>query len=361
MFFYVGIILDGASYNVLAMVLVLAGLFNLMKKGTSKKKIIPQGILMFLIFFTKQNIGVYYIISVIAFELILNRNKKGNILNLVKMGIVAYILLMVSIIIMHFTGILEGFINYAIMGLSEFKENLFIEKMNMFILLCAVLVFDVWGVIALHTTKNMFSRRTKIFLIFALTNIFTIYPFANEYHIKYAFFITILLAIYLFDRVVAKTDFSAKTMDKLIVILTSIGFIVTINQVKMECYDQVYVSDRYETIEGYGIDSELYNDLEHYESYLKTTENKVLCISKYSNFYSVIYKDFNGVFDIPNLGNFGKEGEEGLIEKVKNMENTEFVLYHEYNTQEPNKLRRYIKENYKLKHRDTKFDVYHND
>lgn len=361
MFFYVGIILDGASYNILAMVLVLAGMLNLMSAASSKKKIIPQGILMFLVFFTKQNIGVYYIISVIVYELILNRNKKGNIQNLIKMGIIAYFLLMISIIIMHFTGMLDGFINYAIMGISEFKQNLFIEKINMFILLCAVLVFDVWGVIVFHTSKNMFSRKTKILLIFVFTNILTIYPFANEYHIKYAFFVAMILAIYFFDKIVAKAAFSAKTMDKLIVILTSIGFIVTINQVKMECYNQVYVANGYETIEGYGINFDLYNDLQHYEEYLKTTKNKVLCISKYSNFYSVIYKDFNGVFDIPNLGNFGKEGEQGLIEKINTMKNTEFVLYHEYNTQEPKKLREYIKENYKLKHRDVKFDVYYND
>lgn len=361
MFFYVGIILDGASYNILAMILMLAGIINLMDSRSSKKKVIPQGILMFLIFYTKQNIGVYYIISVITYELILNRHKKGTIWNLVKMGAVAAGLLMGSIIVMNYLGILSGFINYAILGIKEFKENLFAEKAWLFIILALVWVFDVWGVIAHHTTKNMFSRKTKILLIFTIANILTIYPFANEYHIKYAFFITILLAIYFFDKIVAKTAFSAKMMDKIIVIITTIGFFVTVNQVNMQCFDQVYIINGYETIEGYGINKELYDNLIRYEKYLETTDNKVLCLSKYSNFYSVIYKDFNGKFDILNLGNFGVEGEKGLIKEIEDMEDTEFVLYQEYNTQEPYELRKFIKENYKLKHRDIGFEVYHNE
>lgn len=357
MFFYVGVILDGASYNILALVLVMAGILELMNRNKiTTKSIIKQGILMFLIFFTKQNIGVFYTISVFVYELLINKEK---IVKVLKMLLVAIVLSVISFFIMHLCGILDGFINYAVLGIKEFSANYFIEKKGMLVALLLIYVLVIYGVIYFHATKKMYAKKVKLLLVFATTNIFTLYPFMNEYHIKYAFFITLIMAVFYLDRMIDKTLFSSKAMDKIILIMMSIGFFVTTQQVRMENYDKIIVGEEYKIIQNFGIDEDEYRLLKRYEQYKNSTKNKTICISKYSNLYSVVFKDFNGIFDIPNIGNFGKDGVNGVIEKIEEMHNIEFILYYDYNSQESSEIRAFIQKNNEAIYRDADMSVFY--
>ena len=56
----------------------------------------------------------------------------------------------------------------------------------------------------------------------------------------------------------------------------------------------------------------------------------------------------NGDFDLLFKGNFGFEGENGLIEKIKKMENTQFLISNNEEEdiyQESKKVKEYIKNN----------------
>ena len=65
----------GATYNVLALLFCLIGV-NLSIKKDVKYYSLKQGITIFLIFMTKQNIGIYYSIANIIIQLVLNKHKK---------------------------------------------------------------------------------------------------------------------------------------------------------------------------------------------------------------------------------------------------------------------------------------------
>jgi hypothetical protein len=84
----------------------------------------------------------------------------------------------------------------------------------------------------------------------------------------------------------------------------------------------------------------------------KKSGKKVVILSSYAMLYSENYSSLNGMFDLPNSGNYGKEGEKGLIEKIKNLpsgtiilvqnkERSEYEIY-----QYSKKTREYIYNNY---------------
>ncbi len=77
-YFSYDLVTGGASYNTLAVLFVLIGTYYSLKEMASNKFIILNGILMYLIFFTKQNIGAYYVIATILVQtgMIEGRNKK---------------------------------------------------------------------------------------------------------------------------------------------------------------------------------------------------------------------------------------------------------------------------------------------
>lgn len=63
-------ILDaGANYNILAIMFVLLGIYITLKYNNTKRLTILNGIIIYLIIFTKQNIGVYYLIGTILMRI----------------------------------------------------------------------------------------------------------------------------------------------------------------------------------------------------------------------------------------------------------------------------------------------------
>lgn len=63
------IVHGGANYNVLAILFVLLGIYITLKYNNTKKFTILNGIIIYLIIFTKQNIGVYYLIGTILMRI----------------------------------------------------------------------------------------------------------------------------------------------------------------------------------------------------------------------------------------------------------------------------------------------------
>ena len=72
---------SGANYNTLAILFSLIGLSLYVSKKSNN---LLQGLIAFLVFFTKQNIGIFYIISVLIYELYINKLSKKYIINQIK-------------------------------------------------------------------------------------------------------------------------------------------------------------------------------------------------------------------------------------------------------------------------------------
>lgn len=72
-YFMYTIVHGGANYNILAIMLALLGIYITIKYNNTKRFAILNGIIIYLIIFTKQNIGVYYLLGTILMRIF---NKK---------------------------------------------------------------------------------------------------------------------------------------------------------------------------------------------------------------------------------------------------------------------------------------------
>ena len=121
-----GIISAGANYNVLCMLWVIIGIIIQIDGKNTIKQDVLQGVIIFLTFFTKQNIGVYYILGLLTNNIIkIHKNKKfkENIISLIIDFGVALVLLIIALLGMHMHGCLSEFINYCVLGLNDFHRN----------------------------------------------------------------------------------------------------------------------------------------------------------------------------------------------------------------------------------------------
>ena len=110
------VILLGASYNILALDFFLLGIL-LHLKG---KNDYIQGIIMFLIFMTKQNIGIYYMIAYLIYSLAEHKKIKKLIIPY----IIEIILLAIYFLYLLLNQNLYNFINYTFLGVKEFGKEM---------------------------------------------------------------------------------------------------------------------------------------------------------------------------------------------------------------------------------------------
>ena len=109
-----------------------------------------------------------------------------------------------------------------------------------------------------------------------------------------------------------------------------------------------YNIDKKSPYYGGVIEKEKIQNINVVENYIKNNENNVIILSYKAALYMVPIQRNNGMMDLPFKGNLGKDGEKGLIEKIKNMENTEILIVKDEKDimwQESKLVREYIKEN----------------
>ena len=118
-----------ANYNTLSLAFFVIGLSCMLKENLTKKDFILQGMIAFLITFTKQNMGIYYLLAVMVVIFFEKMTVKKKMMNLFTVLILFFLLGIGSIVYFQYAGILNGFIDYAILGIREFGEkNILINK-----------------------------------------------------------------------------------------------------------------------------------------------------------------------------------------------------------------------------------------
>jgi len=117
---------NGANYSTLALLFWLLGMNFIIKKDKFEIKPIQQGIISALVFATKQNIGVYYLIAITLFTIYNYRKERKTILKkLVSTYIIFALITAIWCIILALQGQFIDFINYCVLGIGEFAKNHF--------------------------------------------------------------------------------------------------------------------------------------------------------------------------------------------------------------------------------------------
>ena len=138
---------NGANYSTLALLFWLLGMNFVIKKDKFEVKPIQQGIISALVFATKQNIGVYYLIAITLFTIYNYRKERKTILKkLVSTYIIFALITAIWCIILALQGQFIDFINYCVLGIGEFAKNHF-DFQDWRIILYAIPVFALVGLI----------------------------------------------------------------------------------------------------------------------------------------------------------------------------------------------------------------------
>jgi 4-amino-4-deoxy-L-arabinose transferase-like glycosyltransferase len=357
----------GANYNVLVIIFFIIGLLLSIKKFTFKQKTynILQGIIIFLIFLTKQNIAVYYTIGLLLSELFMtNKNYKTFVKSMLEKIIIAVIFISIYLVILYFNGKLNNFINYTILGIPEFSSNFFfgIESIKNIGIIC---IISVVGIMAIFKKNNAVYISSKmrnniiILLSFGICMEFTAYPIFNLYHTMLGGYIIYILGFYLLDIIfIDNLNKIKKYLVFTAVILLTIFLIFSLIMLIL------YISfDRCEEIKVYKniiVDKDLKEDILNVDRYIKYKESlgiKVVIFSGDAALYMVPLNKSNGNIDLPFLGNMGANGETRMLEKLNGLKNTEILIVKDEEDvfrQESKLIRKYIMQHYMYKRRNRK-------
>lgn len=364
---------SGVNYNVLGLMFWLLGMYLIVRKEDLEINPLEQGVISALIFATKQNIGIYYLIGLSIF--IIYKYRK-NIKNILKKLICTYLFFVLVTLIWVFVLILQGqfkdFINYAFLGLGEFANRNIIFDSE-YIIFYSIPFLTLIGLIFIKrklnlTHENKFIRNTIFFLCFMFPSLFMGYPIFNETHIVLATFISIIYCIYCIEQLVIK--FKELFNLKVVKIILSLYLIILVGINMYYIYDyfnMILAKDYKYTYNqpffGTYVTEEMDNKIKEIVNFVKEKElnnERVIIFSSEANIYQLVLNGNNQDFDMPLLGNWGYKGEERVLNKIKSLENTYFLINDEDITGQESKLiKSYIRDKYAKIDEISGFEVYY--
>lgn len=369
MFTY-GIIGAGANYNILAYIFFQLGVWLILKMKVGTKKDIFQGIILFLVFFSNQKLAAGYFAALVIYAL-WNKNLKS----LIKELAVTAILVGIYFIYLYTQNNLYNFINYTILGISEFGARNSIFKSSFIINIIPVLsaVFTIAMYITLAKLMSKYEKENskkyikelKTMLIFSLCTLVLIIPIVNVYHMQLAsvlILVTFMYEIHLFIYPIINNEklpaITSAIIGILLIIMTILSIKEIINYTKI--VNEIPIDS---PLYGSIIEDDLQKDIEDVTTYIKNSDKEVIVLSTYAPFYSIVLSDLdNNEYDWALRGNLGTEGEEGLTSKVKKLKNTQILLYGDEENSEIYQFvfdtANYIKENMKYIGKIHSFSIY---
>lgn len=359
-FFMIGIIKGGANYNVMVLIPILIQILLIVK---DKENDIMTGILLFSTFMLKQNVFVYFALGIFAYKISSNGNMRKKIISLIKIYLTSILGIILFLLLLYLDNNLYNFINYCFLGLLEFKKENVIgslldaERLYISIISISFMLFLINNkkskeILGLDRLKNI-----KVFLCLGIPLLLIAYPIFNYYHSTLASLVLIIGTIYgieeiLLKELLNKTRKKEKVVYIILIIIWLIYCLYTIIYMINVLNKDEYYFNKNEPFFGYIVQEEEVENIKTVCKFIK--ENKksgidVKILSCKANMYMVPLGINNGIFDLPNLGNFGKDGEEGLINKIKNLKNTVILIETETDKniigQESKKAREYILQN----------------
>lgn len=362
----------GANYNVLAYGFYLLGFYLILKLPKGNVKSIIQGIMIFIVFLTYQKLGAAYFIAIIAYEII---NK--DIKSLFKELLTAFILLIAFLMCLYINKNLYDFINYVILGMNEFGSKNWAIEGNIF----SILLFLLIPVLTLVSTiiiskaikskldlKNKQDIIKKMYIIFAfaICTYIIIIPIVNIYHVYLASILILINLMYIIHFLIKPIieEESIKTIINSIILCIIIVFLISNLKGIYEYISLAKYTSKESPFYGAIINPELDETIKNVSEYIQNNDKDTIVLSTYAPLISLYLNDLdNKDFDLPLRGNLGKDGEEGLIEKIKNLNNTQILLLHE--TEDEKELYQfaydvsdYIRQNYQYIGQIDKFDIY---
>lgn len=364
------ILLDG-SYNTLAITFVIVGLIYSIKNKNTLFSNIIQGLIVFLVFISKQNIGVYYFLGLIIYQLLIY--KKKSIKNILVQGITFIVLFLGYLTYLKINGNLYNFINYAFLGIGEFANRNIKINISGIVFIISEIIILVTIIYLIYTNKIKFKNEEKNISILlgtvSISMCLIAFPIINIAHVLLASITFFIFIFYLLDRMILNDILSSKKIisikKAIIILLVIIGICINIYFNIPYILEITKANYYFKNSPYYGsiATTETLDEIEEICNYIKEQNKQgteVKIISYYSNLYMNILNKNNGKMDLPFYGNLGKEGEKGLIFEINNLQNTKILILKEEDNlyQESKKVTDYIRKNLEYEMEINRFYIY---
>ncbi len=314
---------------------------------------------MYLVFFTKQNIGVSYIIGSILMQIFLNKPCAKTYIESIKQIIIMLALSLLTCGIFVINGNFMNFINYAFLGIFEFGTNNFaVEIVSMISYITITIIIIICSIFLYQKIDNKEQKRNiAIFLCIGIPIIGIIYPIINLFHLMMATLLMFILLMYL-THIVIKEFLTNKriwtAIGVIILVYIIIGIQASIQVIKWNPFSEEY---NHPYFGGY-MSQEVKNKICTVNEYIKNQQGKVIILSKEAALYQIPEKRSNGAMDLPFLGNLGYGGETAMLEAIKEKQGYKILLTKENFWQESEKITNYIRQHYPKIGEIEEFEIY---
>ena len=337
-FIIITIIGNGANYNTLSILAVLFGMRLYINKKTNN---LLQGAVIGIIFLIKQNVGVYYAISVLIYELYKNKSGISYIKDQLTKFLGFSIVFGIFLAFMNATDNLYYFINYVFGGIFDFSKNnlIFTASAYYYFMLIAVIALYIFICIQKDKifkkiiTDEVFDNITLIF-IFSIIMTLIAFPLVNDAHFSFCVILYLIFVFYYFTVLLLEEIFDE---DKYIV---GINWVTIIILMCVVCRIYIpsllsymnnnikYISD--ENSHFYGFWRENTDSIENIKNYIIEKNSKGIDVIVCSYEAAMVMIDLNqshGAYDLPFNGNLGYDGVNRMEQDILSKKNTEFLIF----------------------------------
>lgn len=346
----------GANYNILAFIFALLGvIYNIDKKDKKQRKleIFFQGLILFLVFMSKQSIGLLYLCAIVLINMIEQNNLKIKLKKIFQILVIFSFMILSYIIYLYSKGVIAEFINYTVLGLFEFKDNNILFDGYIWMFLVEIIV-SILIIITLRRNKKLINPKIKdnisTLMCFSIPLLLNSYPIFNGGHVLLSSIFTMITIIYFIDKILLTDLMNNKVLIKVLKIFNVISMVVIIVLFGMINLSYIKVLQNNTHNIYYGGIIKDPNNIQNITNYINEQKNNgidVKILSYKASLYNNILKINNGKFDLPFYGNLGIEGINGIIDEINNLKNTNILITKEnIKYQESQKLRDYIINNY---------------
>lgn len=327
------IIAGGANYNTLAYLFICYGISHYIKHHNSKYFDFFEGIIIYLIFFTKQNLGVYYVLGTFVFEIWNNKSLKKTIILFLKRFFPFVILISITFIFMFIKGNLLDFFNMTFGGLFDFGNSNLATENLIFAINYVFIIFLFIYFLKKNLIPEEYLKNSKLLFCISIFTTLSIFPIVNTTHMMFSYLIFYILLFYILHFTFIGEIFCNKK-HFIILNICSLLILICIN-----LHIFVYHFPNFENWGSFDKNNHFYNvpmepelkeKIETVSQYILKRNSEgvdVILITSDAAYTMINLNQNHNYFDLAFNGNLGYDGVNRLIEKISQSTKTEFLIY----------------------------------
>lgn len=306
---------------------------NIFLKANIKHDIV-LGLLAGLCITAKQTSGLFTCLALLGNKLLFVTNKeefKVYIKSCIYRAIGIIIPVLVFVIYLITNDAIDGFINYAILGISEFTNSIpytFLFNWDIVGAL-SILVPLTFAYTLIETVFFEKDKFSYIFCVYGLAMFVICFPISDPIHFLVGALPTIVLILYKIYNLLKKVFKN----NKVIRLLINENLLIVI-AISLICFSVVNFVDYFKSSDTYSqnmhfklipIDSNLELRINEVAEYLSENKNTKI-LNGDAVVYMIAADRYNKDYDMLGRGSLGGNGANRIIEEISNTENIKYLL-----------------------------------